>query len=144
MALTAPFAAAASRATTAVRSVGQSAAIYGAIALVGLTGAGFLVAALYIWLAEVTSTLGAAVLMGTGFLAIAGIALAIAIGRGKQKKRENQRAAANTALLASSVSLATTAIRVVSRVRGPLLLPAIAALAAGWYLSTTGHGDEED
>lgn len=143
MALTAPFAAAANRASSAVRSAGQSAAIYGAIALVGLTGAGFLVAALYIWLAEVTSTLGAAVLLGTGFLAIAGIALAIAIGQGKKKKRENQRAAANTALLASTVSLATTAIRVVSKVRGPLLLPALAALAAGWYLSSTG-GDEDD
>lgn len=144
MALTAPFAAAANRASTAVRSVGQSVVLYAAIALVGLTGAGFLVAALYIWLAEATSTLAAALLMGAGFLAIAGIALAIAIGRGRKKKRENQRAAANTALLASSVSLATTAIRIVSRVRGPLLLPAIAALAAGWYLSTTGHDDEDE
>ncbi|WMT85873.1 hypothetical protein NO932_13175 [Pelagibacterium sp. 26DY04] len=144
MALTAPFAAAANRASTAVRSVGQSVVLYAAIVLVGLTGAGFLVAALYIWLAQVTSTLAAALLMGAGFLAIAGIALAIAIGRGRKKKRENQRAAANTALLASSVSLATTAIRIVSRVRGPLLLPAIAALAAGWYLSTTGHDDEDE
>jgi len=142
MALTAPFAAAASRATTAVRSVGQSAALYGGIALVGLTGAGFLVAALYIWLAETTSPLIATLIIGAGFLVIAGIALAIVIAQGKKKKRENQRAAANAAVLASSLSLATTTIRLVSRVRGPLLLPALAALAAGWYLSSGGGDDD--
>src|SRR5690606_24474905 len=134
MALTAPFAAAASRAGTAVRSAGQSVAIYAAIGLVGLTGAGFLVAALYIWLAGETSPLAAAILIGTGFLAIAGIALAVTISQGKKKKREHQRTAANTALLASTVSLATAGLRIVSQAKSPLVWPAIAAIAVGWYL----------
>lgn len=144
MALAAPFAAVAARAGTAIQSAGQSVAVYAAIGLVGLVGAGFLVAALYIWLAEATSTLAAALLMGTGFLAIAGIALAVAIARGRKKKRENQRTAANTALLASTVSLATTGLRIVSRAKGPLFWPAVAAIAAGWYLGHSSGGDEDD
>ena len=145
MALTAPFAAAASRAGSVVRSAGQSAALYGAIGLVGLVGAGFLVAALYIWLAEATDTLVAALLIGAGFLAIAGIALAIAMAQGKRKKREHQSTAANTALLASTVSLATAGLRLASRAKGPLFWPAVAAIAAGWYLSTSGGdlGDDD-
>lgn len=144
MALTAPLAAVATRASTAARSAGRSIAIYGAIGLVGLVGAGFLVAALYIWLAEATNMLAAAVLMGTGFLAVAGIALAIAIARGKKKKRENQRATANTALLASTVSLAATGLRIASRAKGPLFWPAVAAIVAGWYLGTSGGGEDDD
>lgn len=144
MALTALFAAAANRASTAVRSAGQSVALYGVIGLLGVTGAGFLVAALYIGLSQATTPLAAAILMGTGFLAIAGIILAVVIARGKRKKREHQRAAANTAMAASTISLATTAIRLVSRVRGPMLVPAaLAALAAGWYLSSMNDGDDD-
>ena len=143
MALTAPFAAVADRAGSAVRSAGQSAALYGAIGLVGLTGAGFLVAALYIWLADATNTLAAAILMGAGFLAVAGIALAIVLAQARARKREHRRTAANTALLASTMSLATAGLRIASRAKGPLFWPAVAAIAAGWYLSSSG-GDEED
>lgn len=142
MALTAPFAAVVGRASAAVRSASQSIAIYAAIGLVGLIGAGFLVAALYIWLAAETNILAAAVLMGTGFLAIAGIALAIVIAQGRKRKREHRRAAADTALLASTVSLATTGLRIASRVKGPLFWPAVAALAVGWLLGNSGEDDD--
>lgn len=144
MALTAPFAAVTSRASSAIRSVGQSAVLYAVIGLLGLTGLGFLVAALYIWLAEATSTLAAAVLMGTGFLAIAAIVLAVAIARGKKEKREARHTAANTALLASSMSLATTGLRLASRAKGPLFWPALAAIAVGWYLGRPDHGADDD
>lgn len=143
MALTAPFAAVTGRATSAVRSVGQSVAAYAIISLVGLVGLGFLVAALYIWLAQETTPLGAALLMGAGFVAIAGIALAIVIARNSRKKEERRRSAANTAMMASTVSLASAGLRIASRAKGPLFWPAVAAIALGWYFGTSGGDDEE-
>ncbi|WP_421951433.1 hypothetical protein [Pelagibacterium sp.] len=143
MALTAPFAAVTGRATSAVRSVGQSVAAYAIIGLVGLVGLGFLVAALYIWLAQETTPLGAALLMGAGFVAIAGIALAIVIARNSRKKEERRRSAANTAMMASTVSLASAGLRIASRAKGPLFWPAVAAIALGWYFGTSGGDDEE-
>ncbi|MEQ8164909.1 MAG: hypothetical protein RIC93_02390, partial [Alphaproteobacteria bacterium] len=142
MALTAPFAAVTGRATSAVRSVGQSVAAYAIIGLVGLVGLGFLVAALYIWLAQETTPLGAALLMGAGFVAIAGIALAIVIARNSRKKEERRRSAANTAMMASTVSLASAGLRIASRAKGPLFWPAVAAIALGWYFGTSGGDDE--
>ena len=143
MALTAPFAAVTGRATSAVRSMGQSVAAYAIISVIGLVGIGFLVAALYIWLAQETSPLGAALLMGAGFLAIAGIALAVVMARNARKKEERRRNAANTAMMASTVSLASTGLRLASRAKGPLFWPAVAAIAIGWYFGRSGDHDED-
>ncbi|WP_417582771.1 phage holin family protein [Pelagibacterium sp.] len=143
MALTAPFSAVTSRATSAVRSAGMSAAFYVVIGLLGLVGAGFLIAALFIWLAQETSPLGAALLMGAGFLAISGISLAIAIARNNRKKEERRRNAASSATMASTMSLASAGIRLASRAKkGPLFWSAVAALAAGWYFGTSGGDDD--
>ncbi|AEQ52065.1 hypothetical protein [Pelagibacterium halotolerans] len=144
MALTAPFAAVTGRATSAVRSMGQSVAAYAIISLIGLMGLGFLVAALYIWLAQETSALGAALLMGAGFVAIAGIALAVVIARNNRKKEERRRNAANTAMMASTVSLASAGLRLASRAKGPLFWPAVAAIAIGWYFGTSGSDHDDD
>ena len=143
MALTAPFAAVTGRASSAVRPMGQSVAAYVTIALIGAIGVGFLIAALYIWLAQETTPLGAALLMGAGFVAIAGISLAIVIARNSRKKEEKRRKAANTAMMASTVSLASAGLRIASRAKGPLFWPAVAAIAVGWYFGTSG-GDHDD
>ena len=84
MALSAPFTAVANRAGSAARSAGQTVALYIVIGLLGLTGLGFLLAALFIWIAANSDPLAAALLMGTGLLAVAGIALAIVIARGQK------------------------------------------------------------
>lgn len=143
MALTAPFAAAASRAGSAVRSAGLTAAAYAIIGLIGLIGAGFLLAALFIWIAANTDPLVASLVLGFGFLAIAVIGLAIVMARAQTQKRHRRSQTANTAMMASTVSLATTGLRLASRVKGPLFWPAVAAIAAGWYLSSA-RDDEED
>ena len=114
MALTAPFAAVTGRVSSTARSMGQSVAVYAVIALIGLVGIGFLISALYIWLAQETSPLGAALLMGAGFIAIAGISLAIVVARNNRKKEERRRDAANTAMMASTVSLASAGLRIAS------------------------------
>ncbi|MAN75809.1 phage holin family protein [Pelagibacterium flavum] len=143
MALTAPFAAVTGRVSSTARSMGQSVAVYAVIALIGLVGIGFLISALYIWLAQETSPLGAALLMGAGFIAIAGISLAIVVARNNRKKEERRRDAANTAMMASTVSLASAGLRIASRAKGPLFWPAVAAIAIGWYFGTSG-GDHDD
>ncbi|WP_338609861.1 phage holin family protein [Pelagibacterium nitratireducens] len=143
MALTAPFTAVTDRATSAVRSMGLSVAVYAIIGLIGLVGLGFLIAALYIWLAQETGPLEAALIMGAGFLVLAGISLGIVIARHKHKKEQKRRNSANTAMMASTVSLASTGLRIASRARGRLFWPAVAAIALGWYFGTSG-GDDDD
>ncbi len=144
MALSAPFTAVANRAVSAARSAVQTVALYIVIGLLGLTGLGFLLAALFIWIAANSDPLAAALLMGTGLLAVAGIALAIVIARGQKQKKQRERQTANTALIASTVSLATTGLRIASRAKGPLFWPALAAIAVGWYFGTSGGSDDED
>lgn len=143
MSLIAPVSAITNRFGAAVHSAGQSALIYVLVAVMGIIGAGFLVAALYIWLASVTDVLAAALILGTGFLAVAGIALATVIARSNRRKRQRRRSAADSAMMASTLSLASTGLRIASRARGGLLWPALAAIAAGWYLSQSGGGDDE-
>lgn len=133
MALTSPFSAVTSRASSAVQNAGRTASVYLAIGLLGIIGAGFLIAALYIWLAANTDPLAASLLMGTGFLAVAGIVLAVVIAGANSRKRERERSAADAAVMASTVSLAATGLKLASRMKGPLLIPALAAIAAGWY-----------
>lgn len=139
MALTAPFAAAADRAGSVARSMGQSVALYAAIGLMSLIGTGFLIAALYLWLAEATSPLAATLFIGVGFLVVAIITLAIVIAQANRKKEERRRAAADTALLATTASLASVGLRIASRAKGRMFWPAVAAIAAGWYFGRQNH-----
>lgn len=142
MALIAPFAAVTGRASSAVRSAGQTVVAYVLIGLLGLVGTAFLLAALFIWLAAATDPLAASLILGTAMLAIAGITLAVISAGASRRKRERRRSSTDAAMMASTLSLATTGLKLASRVRGPLLIPALAAIAAGWYLSRSG-GDHD-
>lgn len=138
MSLTAPFAVATNRVRASVQAAGQSVLVYALIGVLALLGAGFLIAALYIWLASVTDVLAAALLMGTGFLAIAGIWLAIVMSQANRRRQERRRTAADSAVLASTLSLASAGLRLASRSRGSLVWTALAAIAAGWYFGRSG------
>lgn len=142
MALMTPFSAITSRANSLAQSAGRTVGAYATIGILGLLGAGFLVAALYIWLAANTDPLAASLLMGTGFLAIAGISLAIVAANANRKERERKQSAADAAVMASTVSLAATGLKLASRVKGPLLIPALAAIAAGWYFGRSSGEDD--
>lgn len=142
MALPAPISSLAHQASRVVHSAGRTAAIYAALALVGLIGAGFLVAAAFIWLASLTDPLIASLILAGLFLATAGIWLAILMARQERIKQERRSSAANTALLASSISIADAGLRIVSRAKGPMFLPAAATLFAAWYL-TRGSGRDD-
>lgn len=142
MALPAPISSLAAQAGRVVQSAGRTAAIYGALALVALIGAGFLVAAAFIWLASVTDALIASLILAGVFLAVAGIWLAVLMARQERIKQERRSAAANTALLASGISIADAGLRILSRAKGPMFLPAAATLFAAWYIAR-GNGRDD-
>lgn len=142
MALPAPISSLAHQAGRVAQSAGKTAAVYAAIALAGLTGAGFLVAAAFIWLADQTDALIASLILAAFFLVVAGIWLAVLRARQERAKVERRSTAANTALIASSISLADAGLRIVSRARGPMFWPAAATLFAAWYLSRNGSQDD--
>ncbi|WP_164730413.1 phage holin family protein [Pelagibacterium montanilacus] len=140
----APVSALANQASQKARSVGQVVGLYAALVLVGLTGAGFLVAAAYIWLASVSDPLIAALIFGGTLLLIAAILAGVLMSRAKQKQRERRQSSVNTAMLASSLSLTGTVVRILSRSKGSKLLPAAAMIATAWFMFGRGSGDSED
>lgn len=142
MALPAPISSLASQAGRVAQSAGRAVGVYVAVALVGLIGAGFLLAAAFIWLASLTSALTASLLLGGLFLLIAAIWLAVIMAQQKRARQERRASAANTAFLASSISIADAGLRILSRSKGPLFWPAAATLIATWYL-TRGSGRED-
>ncbi len=135
MALPVPFAALANQAGQTARSVGFTVAIYVVLALVGLTGLGFLLAAAFMAVAAATNPLVAALIFGGALLTISAIAFAIMAQRAKVRKLEQKQSAANAALVASSISLASTGLKLASRVKNPMFWPAVATITAGWYLT---------
>ncbi|WP_116653989.1 hypothetical protein [Pelagibacterium sediminicola] len=142
MALPAPLSSLTHQAGRIVQSAGRTAAIYAALTLMGFIGAGFLIAAAFIWLAALTDPLIASLIMAALFLLVAAIWLAILMARHERIKLERRSSAANTALVASSISLADAGLRILSRARGPMFLPAAATLFAAWYISRGGDRDE--
>lgn len=141
MALPAPLSSLAHQMGRVAQSAGRTAAIYAALALVGLVGAGFLIAAAFIWIAGLTDALIASLIMAALFLVTAGIWLAILMARQDRIRQERRSTAASTALVASSISLADAGLRIVSRARGPMFLPAAATLLAAWYFSRGGRDE---
>ena len=141
MPLPGPIAAVANQAGIKVRSFGQSIAIYAVLGLLGLIGCGFLIAAGFIWLAAVTDPLIASLILGVLFLGVASIVGAVMIRRQKRIQKLRRQKAANTALLASSISMADAGLRVVSRMKGPFFWPAAATLLATWYFTKGRNGD---
>lgn len=141
MALPAPLSSLTHQVGRVAQSAGRTAAIYAALVLVGLIGAGFLIAAAFIWIASLSDPLIASLILAAVFLVTAGIWLAALMARQERIKLERRSTAANTALIASSISLADAGLRIVSRARGPMFLPAAATLFAAWYLS---RGDDHD
>lgn len=142
MALPAPFSSLAHQAGRAARSAGRTAAVYAALGLLCLIGAGFLIAAGFIWISGLTDPLIASLILAALFFAAAGIWFAVLAMRQRRIKQERRTSAANTALIASSISLADAGIRILSRARGPMFLPAAATLFAAWYLSRGSSDDE--
>lgn len=142
MPLPAPIAAVTQQAGLAARSAGQTVAIYAALGLAALTGTGFLLAAAFIWLAALTNPLIAALIIGGVLLAISGIWAGALAYRAREKRRTRRTTAANTALLASSISIADAGLRIVSRARGPMFWPAAATLLATWYLTRPGRSGD--
>lgn len=136
MALPAPFAALVEQAGQSARSLGQVAAVYAALGLAALLGLGFLLAALFMWLAALTDVLVASLILGGVFVAAAGIGAAVMIHREKERRKRRKRTNVNAALLASGLSLADTGLRMVSRSRHPMFWPAAATLIAAWYLTS--------
>lgn len=141
MPLPAPFSSVANQASSAVRSVGTTIGLYIALALIGLVGVGFLLAACYIWLAALTDPLQAALIMGIGFVLIAGIWAAVIGNQARARQRRRREAAANTAAMASTLSLAGAGIKLLSRTRGPMFFPAAATLFAAWYFTRSRRDD---
>ncbi|WP_196257821.1 hypothetical protein [Pelagibacterium limicola] len=142
MALPAPISTLTYQAGRVVRSAGRTAAVYAALVVLGLTGAGFLVAAAFIWLAATTNPLIASLIMAAVFLAAAAILWAIVAARKDRIKQERRVSTANTALIASSLTLADVGLRIVSRMKGPMFWPAAATLFGAWYL--TRHKNRDD
>lgn len=138
MPLPAPISAAAHRATSSVNAMGRTIGLYIVLALIGLLGVGFLIAALYIWLSEIGTPLQAALTLGIGFLAISAIWLAVLAIQGRERRRRRKEAAAEAAVMASSLSLANTLFRAVSRGRSPFLVPGL-ILLGGFYLLRSGR-----
>lgn len=142
MALPAPISSLAHQAGRVAQSAGTTVAIYVAIALVALVGTGFLVAAAFIWLAVQTDPLIASLILAGVFLGIAGICLGVLRAKQERAKLERRQSAANTALMASSISIADAGLRIVSRAKGPMFWPAAATLFAAWYLTRNKNGDD--
>lgn len=141
MPLPAPIAAVTQQAGLAARSAGQTAAIYTSLALAGLIGLGFLLAAAFIWLAAATNAMIAALIMGGTLLALSGVCASILFYRAREKRRLRRTTAANTALLASSISIADAGLRIASRAKGPMFWPAAATLLATWFLTRSGKSE---
>lgn len=134
MTLPAPISGLMAQAGDSVRTAGLGIAQYAALGLIGLVGAGFMLAAFYIWLAAMTNALIAALIVGGLLLAISGIWAAILIQRGKRARLEREAQVANAAVMASTLSLADAGLRIVGRMRGTMFLPAAATLAVAWFL----------
>lgn len=133
MPLPAPVSAAAQRASGAVKSTGQTVALYGFLVLMVLVGVGFLIGALYLWLSAIGTPLQAALVMGVGFIGVALLAFAVLAYRGRERRRRRREALASTAMMASSLSFANTIVRTFSRSRGSLVVPGL-ILLGGWLL----------
>lgn len=134
MPLPAPVAAVAHRATNAAKSAGQSVALYALLGIIGLVGIGFLLAALYIWLAALTDPLIAALIIGGSFLGVSVIWALILVYRGREAKRRRREALASTAMMASSLSFANTGLRLLTGARRSSLLPAAVTLLVAWFV----------
>src|SRR5690606_11038636 len=119
MMLLSPFTGPASSASSAAKSAGQSVGLYAAAGLIGLTGTGFLLAAGYIWLADELSPLAAALTIGIILLLVAAIIVGSLAIRTKQAQKRKRAAAADTAAMASTLSLANIGLRLISRAKGP-------------------------
>lgn len=119
-----------------------SLAVNGAIAVLGLLGLGFLIAAGYIALAQAMGSLYAALVMGGAFLVLAlavYLGAMIGAGRRKQEAMERRRSGETGAFLTTA---ALTALPVLAK--SPTLLRlGLPAAAIAAYLLLRGGSDQE-
>lgn len=123
----------------------RSAAIaYLVAGLLGLCGAVFLIAALFVWAARRLGTVEAALILGIAFLAAAGIVLAIhAIARrGRTRRARRQRDGEFAAMATASAIAALPALLRSRPGPGAVILPlgALAAFAIWRENSKRGGG----
>ncbi|MGB3389444.1 MAG: hypothetical protein WBA88_15835 [Pseudaminobacter sp.] len=119
----------------ALRRARGAAIAYALAGIAFLCGAGFLLAALYIWMARRYGAIEAALAFGVGFLVIGAIVLVVhKITTGSQARRAAQRRNSDmtTIAVASALAVLPTLLRGKAGL-GTLAAPAIAALAYAIY-----------
>jgi len=129
-----PFSAFSQRISDTINGLGYAVAGYAAIAILCAAGIGFVAAAVFMLVAEALGPIAAAAIFGFVFLLAAAIWAAVLAARARAEKRRRREAAASTATVATSVTLANTALRLVSRGGGRSILPLAAVALVGWFL----------
>lgn len=119
----------------ALRRARSSAIAYAAAGIAFLCGAGFLVAASYIWTARRYGAIEAALGFGLGFLVLGAIVLIIhkIMARSGVKRAAQRRSSDLTAIAVASALAALPAMLRGKAGLGTLAAPAIAALAYAIY-----------
>lgn len=125
----------------------RAAVVYLLAGLAALCGAGFLIGALYIWLAGLFGRLETAIAFGAGFIAIALLILIVdrLTAKSRARRAAERRKSDLTALgVAAALAVLPTVLR--SRAgAGALLAPAIAIAAyAIWRENTKPPGTDPD
>lgn len=123
----------------AIRRARRAAVAYLFAGVAGLCGVGFLLGALYIWLAELYGSLATAIGFGVGFIVLAVLILVIhRLTAGSRARRITERRKSD--LTAMGIAAAIAALPTLTRSRagmGALLAPALAAVAYAIYRENT-------
>jgi hypothetical protein len=133
-------------ASEAVAKARRAALVYGLAGLLVLLGAGFLLAAGFIAVADEIGTLPATLWFGGGFIVVAVLLLAIyRLAARSRAKREAQRRRDEARAIASAAAVALLPTLLASRARGlALIFPAAAALAYGVWRENAPRGNSGD
>lgn len=135
MPLPAPLSSVANSASNAAKNLGVTAAQYVGASIFAVIGVGFLVAGLYIWLATITSSMVAAIIIGAIFIVIGLLWFAILFRKAEIAREQKRKDTANAAMMATSLSLVDTGLRIASRAKGKYFLPAAAAIIGTWLFT---------
>jgi len=123
----------------AIRRARRAAVAYLLAGVAGLCGVGFLVGALYIWLAERYGSLATAIGFGIGFIVLALLILLVhrLTARSRARRVTEKR---KSDLTAMGIAAAIAALPTLARSRagvGALLAPALAVVAYAIYRENT-------
>ncbi len=130
----------------ALRRAKRAGIAYVAAGIAGLCGLGFLVGAAYVWAARSWGEIEAAVAFGLGFLALAGLILAVhSIAARSRAREDKQRRSSELAALGmtAAAAIVPTLLRSKGGI-GALLGPLVALVAYAIYRENSGPGDGDD